>query len=286
MQKKFLWLSLAVIILVAACNHGRIETVAGIVADSDSVFSADSIVADTLPLDQEFARAPIPETVDEIFDDFILAFDQSNGLQRQRTHFPFPVTDEEGNRTYVQKRDWEHRFIFPDHEFCTAFFNYSGQMQMAYSTSGQWAEVERIDLVNREIERFHFDRDSIGRWIFTGESAVPYESHLLAEFFDFYHQFATDSAYQRQHVARSLRYISSDEDYDEEESVEGFIDADQWFEFAPELPTDQLTNILYGQTYNNPNRLIMQIRGMGNGLQNLLVFQLQHNRWILTSFEN
>ena len=30
----------------------------------------------------------------------------------------------------------------------------------------------------------------------------------------------------------------------------------------------------------------MQIRGMGNGLQNLLVFQLQHNRWILTSFEN
>ncbi|MCR5820701.1 MAG: DUF4348 domain-containing protein [Bacteroidaceae bacterium] len=285
MQKKYFWLLIGSAFL-PACNHGHVEGDNSICADSDSIFASDSIDADTLPLDDVFEKSPMPITVDELFDDFIFAFDQSNSLQRQRTHFPLPVTDENGNCRYIHKQDWKHRTLFPGHEFCTAFFNYSGQMQMTTSTEGKWAEVENIDLEQKEISRLHFDRDSLGRWILTGEKAVAYESHLLAGFFDFYQQFISDSTYQIRHVAKSLRYVSSDEDDEESERVEGFIDADQWFEFAPELPKHQLTNILYGQTYNNPNRLIMQIRGLGNGMQNLLVFQLQHHQWILTSYEN
>ena len=73
----------------------------------------------------------------------------------------------------------------------------------------------------------------------------------------------------------------------EEEPIEGTIDVDQWFEFAPELPKAVLVNIQYGQQFSNPNRMVMQMRGFSDSMQNIFVFQRNANgRWRLTEFEN
>jgi hypothetical protein len=66
----------------------------------------------------------------------------------------------------------------------------------------------------------------------------------------------------------------------------GFIDVDQWFEFAPELPRDVLTNIRYGQEYADLRRVIMQMRGISNGLQIELSFVREGDSWRLVGYEN
>lgn len=247
----------------------------------------DSVYAqgDTLLLDEEVAESAMPAAVDELFNDFVFLFDQSNRVQRNRILFPLTVTEGADTLARLTRRDWEHQYLFFQKDFCTVLYNYKGQMALSESTQGKWAEVEQIYLHQRQIHQYHFDRDSLGQWILTAERRLGFEQSELGGFLDFYREFATDSIYQRQHLSGSIRYVERDEDM-EHEPLQGIISPDQWVEFAPELPRDVLTNIRYGQTYDNPHRMVFEMRGIANGLQVLLVFQQHGGEWRLTALEN
>lgn len=249
---------------------------------------ADSVLAegDTLLLDEEVAEVAMPAAVDELFDDFVFLFDQSNRVQRSRVLFPLAVTADGDTVASLDRRSWQHLYLFFQKDFCTALYNFKGQMSLAESTQGQWAEVEQIYLHQRQIHQYHFDRDSVGQWFLTAEQRMGFEASELGDFLDFYREFSTDSIFQRQHLSSSIRYVTRDDEELEEEPLQGTISDDQWFEFAPELPRDVITNIRYGQTYDYPNQIVMEMRGIANGLQVLLVFQRQAGEWRLTGLEN
>ncbi|MBR1800897.1 MAG: DUF4348 domain-containing protein [Bacteroidaceae bacterium] len=256
-------------------------------AAADSLLS-DSLVAeaDTFLLDLETLDAPLPETMDELFDDFIFSFDQSNRLQRSRIRFPLPVVSADGETRYVEAREWQHHYLFLHQDFYTVLWNGRSQMSLAEDSAVCHARVDQIYLHSREIVSYVFQRDSLrGEWMLTEECRLPFEHTDLAPFLDFYSRFATDSIYQRRHVADPLRFATSSEEGDFE-TIEGTINADQWFEFQPEMPQDVLVHIAYGQTYSNPHRMLLQFRGISNGLQNLFVFQCEGERWRLVRFEN
>ena len=243
--------------------------------------------ADTLLMDEELAESPLPETVDETFDDFAFAFDQSNRLQRQRILFPLDVVEADGERHQVARAEWEHQSIFLGQDYCTVLWNSSQQMALSDDSCVNAVRVEQIYLHSRVVESFHFERDTLsGKWMLTMRSSTPFEHFDLLDFLEFYRQFATDSVYQRQHVHDPLLFSMTYED-SESGSIEGTIDVDQWFEFAPEMPQDVITNIRYGQNYPNPNRIVMQMRGFSNSLQNLFTFRRNMaGQWELTAFEN
>lgn len=120
----------------------------------------------------------------------------------------------------------------------------------------------------------------------TKQRQQPFEHSVLQDFLDFYREWATDSIYQRRHVQNPLNLVLTDEN-EENGTIEGTIDVDQWFEFAPDLPGDVITNIDYGQTYHNPHRMIMQVRGFSNSLQILLTFNRDATgNWKLIKYEN
>lgn len=247
----------------------------------------DSIAAaaDTLLLDLETRDTPLPKTVDEVFDDFIFSFDQSNRLQRSRIVFPLPVTEGNGEKHYIQRQEWQHHYLFLHQDFCTVLWNSRRQMDLAQDSTVHEARVDQIYLHSRQINSFVFQRDSMsGQWMLTEECIVPFEHTDIAPFLDFYSKFATDSIFQRHHVADPLRYSTSDnEDYD---TVEGTINTDQWFEFQPEMPQDVLVHIAYGQTFANSHRMLLQFRGIRNGFQSLFIFHRDGERWRLTDYEN
>ena len=70
----------------------------------------DSLLAeaDTLLLDEELADEPLPTSADELFDDFLFLFDHSNRFQRHRVRFPLPVTEANGDRHEIERRQWQH----------------------------------------------------------------------------------------------------------------------------------------------------------------------------------
>jgi len=241
--------------------------------------------ADTLLLDLETIDRPLPETVDELFNDFLFSFDQSNRLQRSRIQFPLRVIDADGTVRHLDKKDWQHHFLLLHQDFCTVLWNSRRQMELAQDSSVCEARVDQIYLHSRQIESFIFQRDSTnGLWMLTEQCSVPFDHTDLAPFLDFYREFATDSLFQRRHVADPLSYITNDND--EFDRIKGNINRDQWFEFQPDLPEDVLVSIAYGQTYNNRQRMLLQLRGISDGLQSVLVFQRDGNSWRLTELEN
>ena len=242
--------------------------------------------ADTLLLDEELADEPLPTTADEVFDDFLFLFDHSNRFQRHRVRFPLPVTEADGDSHEISRRDWQHHSMTLGQDFCTVLWNGRRQMEMSNEMLNE-ARVEHIYLHSRIVEAFDFERDSLsGQWMLTAQRSIPLDRYELTSFIDFYSEFATDSVFQRRHVHDPLRFTMASED-SEEDIVQGTIDVDQWFEFAPEMPQAVLVNINYGQHYRNPNRVVMQMRGFSDSMQNLFVFHRDGGgRWRLTEFEN
>lgn len=276
-------------LLLGACwNQQRKAAATPTEEESTDTLAADSLLedADTLLIDRETAHTPLPAAVDEFFGDFIFNFDQSNRLQRNRIRFPFTIVEANGTRRTIQQREWQHHYLFLQQDFCTVLWTSHRQMKMAEDTTITRASVEQIYLHSRQVNSYRFERDSVSRqWFLTEERVLPFEDVELSDFYDFYSKFTADSIYQRHHVSNHLRYITYDEE-NEYEPIKGNINADQWFEFQPEIPQSVLTNINYGQAYGKAARIIMQMRGINNGLQNLFTFQREGDRWRLTVFEN
>lgn len=242
--------------------------------------------ADTLVLDELTEETPLPVSVDELFDDFIFSFDQSNRLQRSRIRFPFTIVEPDGQRRTVERRDWQHHYLFLHQDVCTAFWDNEAQMDLPLNTTIAHARLEHIYLHSRQVESYLFNRDTIsGQWFLDEIQINSFDHSPMASFLEFYQRFATDSVFQRHHLSNPLRFSTTDEENDYA-VIEGTIDAEQWTEFAPELPQDVLVCINYGQALNNPDRLLMQLRGISNGLQNVLRFQSENGRWRLTGFED
>lgn len=278
-------------LLVVAClkQKGNPEHSLSEVFEMDNDEETDSLSdeADTLLLDEELADEPLPASADEGFDDFLFLFEHSNRVQRQRVRFPLPVVGADGERREVDRQGWSYHSMSLGQDFCTVLWNSRTQMDMAAATTQNEAQVEHIYLHSRVVEAFAFERDSLtGHWMLVSQTSSLFDQYALRDFLDFYREFATDSIYQRRHVQDPLTFSMPEED-SEEDVVRGTIDVDQWFEFAPDLPQAVLVNINYGQRYANPNRVIMQMRGFSDSMQNLFVFQRDANgRWRLTEFEN
>jgi len=266
----------------ASSNHSTEQSVV------DSI-RIDSILesGDTFALDEQTEYEPLPIVKNELFDDFVFNFDQSARLQRSRVVFPLPVEEADGETHSIERNDWRHHALFFGLDFCTVLWNTRSQMELALDSNVCEASIEHIYLHSRTIDKYNFERDSTdGLWMLTSIADTPFEHYELQGFLDFYRQFATDSVFQRQHIRDPLNFTTIDED-SEYERIEGTIDADQWFEFAPEIPQDVITNINYGQSFPNPNRMVVQMRGLRNGLQNLLIFHRNiSGQWQLTDYEN
>lgn len=290
MKKKWVLWALFGSLFVAACIKQKQEQEA-LAPEAPPALTdeqEDSLLAeaDTLLLDEELADEPLPTSADELFDDFLFLFDHSNRFQRHRVRFPLPVTEANGDRHEIERRQWQHHSMSLGQDFCTVLWNGHRQMEMSNEMQNE-ARVEHIYLHSRLVEVFDFERDSLnGQWMLTAQRSVPLDDYELTNFIDFYREFATDSVFQRRHVHDPLRFSMASEDT-EEGMVQGTIDVDQWFEFAPEMPQAVLVNINYGQQYHNPNRVVMQMRGFSDSMQNLFVFRRDGGgRWRLTEFEN
>jgi hypothetical protein len=106
------------------------------------------------------------------------------------------------------------------------------------------------------------------------------------DFYEFYERFANDSLFQAQRVADPLHFVVPDPE-DEFQILETTIQKSQWFTFQPNLPTEHLTNINYGQRLDRDSHTrVIEMRGFGNGFSNTLYFRCRNGKWKLTRFED
>ena len=251
----------------------------------DSV-APDTIVADTQAMDSTeklIEETPMPKAADELFDDFLFNFAASRKLQRQRVHFPLPVYRNGKVIKQIEKRRWKMEHFFMRQDYYTLIFDNRKQMNLVKDTTIDHVVVEKVFYKTNTVQQFLFNRIN-GQWLMTSINYKPMYANMNASFLKFYGSFATDSAFQAEHLHNPVKFIGPDPD-DDFSTMTVDIEPETWPAFAPQLPSGMIYNIIYGQKYTESSQKIFVIRGIANGLETLLTFKKIGGKWMLTKLE-
>ena len=266
------------LLLLMACGGNK----TGIAEDAvpgDSTSGADSAAVDSGSVEDPYANLPMPKAADELFDDFIFNFAANKKLQYERILFPLKKINGDNEET-LSKEQWKTERYFMRQDYYTLLFDNERQMEIVKDTSVNHAVVEMIYFNTGAVIQHNFDRLR-GAWMLTSVQTIPISQSNNASFLEFYHRFATDSAYQAKSLESSIHFEGPDPD-DDFARMEGVITPDTWEAFAPELPKRMIYNIIYGQPRKEGNTKLFVLRGIANGLELELTFKRTEGKWKLT----
>ena len=244
----------------------------------DSLQMVDMASVDTL--DELISEQPMPKAADELFDDFIFNFAANRKLQLGRIKFPLEIVDGE-NVAYLKKKQWKMEHFFMDQGYYTLIFDNMKQMNVVKDTSINNVVVEKVYLAKEKVEKYIFKRIN-GRWMLTSVHTNDMVQNTNASFLAFYQKFASDPSFQIESLNNPVMFTGPDPD-DDFSTMTGEIAPETWPAFAPELPSDFIYNIMYGQKYTEGNQKIFVMRGIANGMEMQLTFKRMDGKWKLTS---
>lgn len=244
----------------------------------DSLKMVDTASVDTL--DELISEQPMPKAADELFDDFIFNFAANRKLQLGRIKFPLEIVDGE-NVAYLKKKQWKMEHFFMDQGYYTLIFDNMKQMNVVKDTSINNVVVEKVYLAKEKVEKYIFKRIN-GRWMLTSVHTNDMVQNTNASFLAFYQKFASDPSFQIESLNNPVMFTGPDPD-DDFSTMTGEIAPETWPAFAPELPSDFIYNIMYGQKYTEGNQKIFVMRGIANGMEMQLTFKRMDGKWKLTS---
>lgn len=267
----------AILVSLVSCR-GKGEVPVEGIADLDTT-AVDSTVTDSICEEVEVVPA---KKADELFDDFVFAFMKNRYFQKQRIVFPLPCTIN-GQTHTIASKDWTFDQMYSQYEIYTLIFDSMKAEKAAKDTTLRQVVVEELNLDTKRAKSYKFKRND-GEWRLTSITDEEMGVSTNSDFYLFYHKFATDREYQRQHITQPLAFSTFDDDTFE--TIEGVIAPEQFEEFSPELPTTNITNILYGQTFNNSNLRVLSLRALAGGMESSLVFKKTDGEWMLTRLEN
>lgn len=249
----------------------------------DSV-STVVVVEDTLPFVEEEPRIE-PVRKDGAFGDFIYYFATDTAFQRTRIVFPLPYYKEDA-LLKIEASDWVHEDLFMKQSYYTVLLNKEEEAGSVFDEEETSVQVEWVSIPARVVNKYYFERVD-GFWKLEAVNCYPMAQSKHIDFIDFYARFVTDSLYQRRHISEPLQFVTTDPD-DDFDVIETTLDLDQWFAFKPPLPSEKLSNVIYGQDLvDKSSTKILQLKGVGNGFINSLFFHRKGNgKWELYKFED
>ena len=281
-MKKLSFLSVLLAVLTVVCftSVGCSDKKPAQVHDSTSV---DSVIADTQAVDSTeklIEETPMPKAADELFDDFVFNFAANRKLQMKRVHFPLPVYHNDKLVKSIGKRAWKMEHFFMHQDYYTLIFDNQKQMNLVKDTAIDHVVIEKVFYAKKKVQQFLLNRIN-GEWMMTSINYKPMYTNMNASFLKFYGKFATDSAFQAEHLHNPVKFVGPDPD-DDFSTMSGDIEPETWPAFAPQLPHGMIYNIIYGQKYAESNQKIFVIRGIANGMETILTFKRVHGKWMLT----
>lgn len=240
----------------------------------------DTMAEDTL--ESIIAATPMPKAADELFDDFIFNFAANRKLQFKRIRFPLLVKDGD-KASYVDKSRWKMEYFFMRQGYYSVLFDNERQINLVKDTTIKHVVIEKIYLTQSAVKQFIFDRIG-GLWTMTAINNSGINQNANASFLRFYQRFSVDSAFQVRSMNSTVEFTSPDPD-DDFNSQTGVIVPEQWSSFMPALiPKRIIYNIIYGQKYASNKQKVFVIRGIANGLEEILVFRNFDGAWKLVKF--
>lgn len=253
-------------------------------ADSAANDSAVVTAVDTAKIDTVVESAPMPKAADKLFADFFFDFISKKKVQMARILFPLKSVN--GSQVkMIQRGAWKMERFYQNQEYYTQIFDDARQMAHVEKSKADTVIVEKIHLGNGVVEQYLFNHPE-GKWMLAELRTGGLAESSNAGFLTFLQKFFADKGYQMSHVKNPLNYYGPDpEDDESSKNVSRKIPAASWAEFIPEIPKDQIYNILYGQKYGEGNEKIFLFKGVSNGLETQLHFRRNGSNWKLVKIQ-
>lgn len=276
-MRHYFFLLVVFLLIFVSCGGSKTgtatdEEVADSVVARDTMSAVDSLLA-------ELDNLPMPKAADELFDDFVFNFAANRKLQMERILFPLRMVND-NKVTSVDRQQWKMEHFFMHQGYYTELFDNERHMEVVKDTSVNQAVVEKIFFDSQTVSQYHFRRLK-GAWMLVEVCTIPIAQSNNASFLPFYHQFASSSEYQLQHIGDEVTFVGPDPD-DDFATMEGVITPDTWEAFAPQLPKKMIYNIIYGEPRKEGNSKLFVLRGIANGLELEMTFQRSNGNWRLT----
>lgn len=266
---------LLIILSVVGCRRDVTPTSQNeIVADSipDSLVADSDIIAEPAP----------PAAADGNFDDFVFNWMRNKNFQLERTAFPLPVIEE--GRTYILTgKDWKHEPLFSKKDVYTMIFDNERSMKNVADTAVKCVTVEMIKLRDQSVTAYVFVKH-LGAWRMVGIRKGKLSDNKNSDFLNFYRRFASDENFQRKHVASSFELSVIDPD--SYEHLRGTADAGQWMFYAPEFPSNIITNVNYGQKYADTGERVFVVSSPDGMMSSTITFKKRGSRWFAVKLDN
>ncbi len=265
-------------ILLWTCSENTKCPVSPIIEETDSLEQ----VEDTLTLLEEEV---LPESVDELFDDFFFNFTSDHKMQNARIVFPLKLHN--GNEVIALSHDdWNRYNRFATQEYYTVIYEREQEMELQKDTCVNAVSIEWIYLKDDYIEKFNFRRIE-GKWMLTDIENETMTQTPNGSFLSFYTRFANDSIDFHDAINQPLKFITPSED-DSDEVTEEYISFNEWLELKEELPIpeDILVNIDYGQSSISQNRKVLLMEELSSGIYIKFKFDKKGGQWRLIEIEN
>ena len=265
----------AMISLTTSCNKKKVEpadSTKTVVADTtdttNNVDSATKIIAET----------PMPKAADQLFDDFFFNFIANKKLQHKRIVFPLPVENNGKVTKQIARNQWKMDYFFRPKGYYTLIFDNEGQAEYAKSTKLDTVIVEKINLTQRKVEQYYFDHQD-GKWKMNKINNIGFAQKYNASFLEFLSKFLANNG--RGSIKDPLPYVGIDPSGETANKVNTTIPASEWSTYLPEVPKNNIYNILYGQKYGESKKKILVFRGLSNGIETQLEFKNRGKSWRL-----
>lgn len=283
-MKKLSSIFIVSVIVFLSCNGSSDDRTAfehdDSIAINDSI--GDDFPSETLNL---FDEEVIPQSADELFNDFFYGFTTDQRFQLSRISFPLKG-NEGGENQKITKEEWKADDKFIKQPFFSVIYERERDMVIQKDTSLNQVIVEYYDLQSEAVEKFMFQRTN-GQWMLSCFEKSSSFNGPNEDFLEFYSKFVSDTLFQKQSIHTPLRLITSEDDeFGEGGDME--LNINDWLEFSREmpLPRDIMTNINYGQPSISENRKILLVEGLSNGLSVKYKFDKMNGRWRLIEIEN
>ena len=234
-------------------------------ADDDA---NDSLDVDSLGLEKLdlYEEAVIPESADELFDDFLYSYISNPKFNDERTIGGLEALDVNEEESFV------------------VIYEREEDLELQKDTALTKVQMEKVVWDEEGLVRYEFDRSG-GKWYLADVQNDDLSSTPNAGFYVFLHDFMTDSLYRSESVQIPLPVHFYSEEDDNTEHVS--LGHEEWNEMYADLPalTDYMININYGQTLISSNRKSLLLKGLSNGLLIKFHFVFSDGRWMLTEVE-
>ena len=257
MRKLLLFLFVSIVLFACQTHQGDI----GDDQEKDSVL-VDSTDLEELDLYEEVV---IPESADQLFDDFFYTFINDVSFQKERT-------DKGVEFDATQRGSAENAFV--------VVYERDEDLVLQKDTTLDRVGVELINWNDDGVRKYIFNRVS-GKWRLTEVKEDEMNNSPNASFYVFLKDFLTDSLYCRESIKFPLELqIYS---YEDEEIIDTSLDWEDWKALCSELPDmrQAMLNVDYGQTLISQNRKAIQLKSLNNNTSIIFYFVFNDNRWQL-----